>query len=497
MSEEVAPTPSRLPVYFETRPVGTIEVVEGGPRFVYDPAWLALKGAFAISLTMPLTAPIHDPKALLPWIVNLLPESAKTLSALKGALKDQRMSGPPDVIDLLFRMGRDTAGALSIGHPGTSIVENKWRRVPDDATLERILNELPLKPFLIGDEGVSMLLAGVQTKLAVAMQNGAVHIPIDGAPSTHVLKPDSDRLPGGVQNEAFCLTLAAKAGIPTPNVTTGTAGARSYLLVERYDRRHDGQRWRRLHQEDFCQALGYPPEELSRRLPGPVAARPCRRDAEAHADPGHGALRRPRHLQRDRLEHGFAREELFDHALGARCVDGTRLRHRLRRPLFQHHAQHGAEDRRPEARRPTRAKTLGEVRLGLRTLSFVGRAARPRDRRRRRSSRARRTSGSGSDARRGSCRARRRRGRGHDAQRELHIAPDGFARRLRRARTVDHSCTLTARSVPPEQLVRHAPLRQRERPPETVGFRLVASVLVPTFHPFTIPHVAGVGGLPR
>ncbi|WP_430649822.1 HipA domain-containing protein [Bradyrhizobium sacchari] len=40
---------------------------------------------------------------------------------------------------------------------------------------------------------------------------------------------------------------------------TGTAGERSYLLVERYDRRHDGKRWRRLHQEDFCQALGRPP----------------------------------------------------------------------------------------------------------------------------------------------------------------------------------------------------------------------------------------------
>jgi serine/threonine-protein kinase HipA len=253
-------TPTTLPVYYETRPVGTIEVVEGGPRFVYDQAWRDLKGAFPISLTMPLTGPIHEPKVLLPWVVNLLPESSKTLSALKGALKNQQMSGPPDVIDLLFRMGRDTAGALSIGHPGTSIVENKWRRVPDDAALERILNELPLKPFLIGDEGVSMSLAGVQTKLAVAMEGRVVHIPFDGAPSTHVLKPDSDRLPGLVQNEAFCLTLAAKAGIPTPNITTGIAGARSYLLVERYDRRHDGQRWRRLHQEDFCQALGYPPE---------------------------------------------------------------------------------------------------------------------------------------------------------------------------------------------------------------------------------------------
>src|ERR1700744_5686253 len=102
-------TPSRLPVYFETRPVGTIQVVEGGPRFVYDPAWLELKGAFPISLTMPLAKPTHETAVLLPWIVNLLPESTKTLSALKSALRDQRMSGPPDGIDLLFRMGRDTA----------------------------------------------------------------------------------------------------------------------------------------------------------------------------------------------------------------------------------------------------------------------------------------------------------------------------------------------------------------------------------------------------
>ena len=56
---------------------------------LYDPAWLALKGAFAISLPMPLTAPVHDPKALLPWIVNLLPEGPTPLRALQGAPKAQ------------------------------------------------------------------------------------------------------------------------------------------------------------------------------------------------------------------------------------------------------------------------------------------------------------------------------------------------------------------------------------------------------------------------
>ncbi len=105
-----------------------------------------------------------------------------------------------------------------------------------------------------------MSLAGAQSKLAVAVdEGGRICIPMNGSPSTHILKPDSPRLPGGVQNEAFCLTLARRMKIPTPDVTTGRAGKRTFLLVKRYDRTNVGGRWRRLHQEDYCQALGLPP----------------------------------------------------------------------------------------------------------------------------------------------------------------------------------------------------------------------------------------------
>jgi serine/threonine-protein kinase HipA len=166
---------------------------------------------------------------------------------------------PGDVIGLLSAIGRDTAGALSFGMPGgTSPVY--WRPVETPDGLERIIEELPRKPFLVGDEGVSMSLAGVQSKLAVALDEaGRICVPIGGAPSTHILKPDAERLSGGVQNEAFCLTLARRLKIPTPEVTTGKAGRRSFLLVQRYDRRQVRDRWRRVHQEDFCQALGKPP----------------------------------------------------------------------------------------------------------------------------------------------------------------------------------------------------------------------------------------------
>ena len=161
-----------------------------------------------------------------------------------------------DVIGLLSAIGGDTAGALSVGQPGRTS-SMRWRPVSTPEELEKIIEDLPNKPFLVGEEGVSMSLAGAQAKLAVAVnEDGRICIPMNGSPSTHILKPDSPRLPGSVQNEAFCLTLARRMKIPTPNVTTGQAGQRTYLVVKRYDRTNVSGRWRRLHQEDFCQALG-------------------------------------------------------------------------------------------------------------------------------------------------------------------------------------------------------------------------------------------------
>jgi serine/threonine-protein kinase HipA len=164
-----------------------------------------------------------------------------------------------DVIGLLSTIGGDTAGALSIGQPGrTGTVQ--WRPIATPEELETLIENLPNKPFLVGDEGVSMSLAGGQTKLAVAVDDaGRICIPMNGSPSTHILKPDAPRLCGSVHNEAFCLTLARRMKIATASITTGLAGKRTYLLARRYDRANVGGRWRRLHQEDYCQGLGKPP----------------------------------------------------------------------------------------------------------------------------------------------------------------------------------------------------------------------------------------------
>jgi serine/threonine-protein kinase HipA len=242
-----------LPLYAEEQLVAVIDSDREGPRLRYEAAWRTAAESFPVSLGMPLASPVYGPEIVVPWLMNLLPEG-EPLRAMTRALGVAR----DDVLGLIAETGRDLAGALTIGAPRAGEAPD-YREVASPTDLERIIAELPAKPFLVGDDGVSMSLAGAQEKLPVAWRDGAIAIPVNGAASTHILKPDNPRLAGSVQNEALCMVLARRCGLGAAPVITGLAGERSYLLVSRYDREVDGDAVRRLHQEDFCQALGRPP----------------------------------------------------------------------------------------------------------------------------------------------------------------------------------------------------------------------------------------------
>ena len=81
-----------LPVYFEQRLVGRIDVDKNGPGFTYNPDWVALRGAFPISITMPLKADRIASDVFLPWAANLLPESEqlRTLGPTSWIIADGR-----------------------------------------------------------------------------------------------------------------------------------------------------------------------------------------------------------------------------------------------------------------------------------------------------------------------------------------------------------------------------------------------------------------------
>ncbi len=242
-----------LPVFQDETMVATIKTDHGALRLGYEEAWRTDARAFPISLTLPLDRAEHEPHLVVPWLMNLLPEG-EPLRAMTRAMGVSR----DDILGLISQTGRDLAGALTIGRPRPS-GEAALLPISTNQALEQIIEGLPAKPFLVGDEGVSMSLAGAQDKLPLALVEGRLAIPTGGAASTHILKPDNLRLPGSVQNEALCMVLARRCGLPVAQVTTGVAGQRSYLLVTRYDRFKQDGRTVRLHQEDFCQALGRPP----------------------------------------------------------------------------------------------------------------------------------------------------------------------------------------------------------------------------------------------
>ena len=242
-----------LPVHYEDRLVAKISADTQATHLAYHNTWLSSPDRFPVSLAMPLRPEPYDGKLVLPWLMNLLPEG-EPLRAMTRALG----AAPEDVLGLIARTGNDLAGALSIASQQPQ-GEAGYRPIPDAEALQRVITELPARPFLVGEEGVSMSLAGAQGKLPVAVIDGQIAVPVNGAPSTHILKPDNPRLPGSVQNEALCMVLARRMGLDVAPVTTGVAGERGYLLVSRYDRTGTGSEVRRLHQEDFCQALALPP----------------------------------------------------------------------------------------------------------------------------------------------------------------------------------------------------------------------------------------------
>jgi serine/threonine-protein kinase HipA len=120
-----------------------------------------------------------------------------------------------------------------------------------------------------------MSLAGVHEKLLLTrMLGGSWGRPVEGTPSTHILKPEITEYPNTVENEAFCMRLAKHLGLPVSAVETTMMDGRRLIVVERYDRIvHADGTVERIHQEDFCQATAIPPERKYEEDGGPTLRR--------------------------------------------------------------------------------------------------------------------------------------------------------------------------------------------------------------------------------
>ncbi len=244
----------QLEVYLGLGHVGTLSRENGRLVFRYDRQWLDDPGSHPLSLSLPLREAPFDDAATRTWFGNLLPEG-DFLNAVARSLG--RSTG--DVFGLLVDLGGECAGAVSLLPPGQSPLEaGHYQRLSEDELYALVSSSPPL-PLLAGERGMRLSLAGAQNKVPVYIDETGIHKATDTLATTHILKPPiraAIALPHTVENEAFCMQLAGELGLVVPKALVGGVRDRSFYQVERFDRRRNQGRIERLHQEDFCQALG-------------------------------------------------------------------------------------------------------------------------------------------------------------------------------------------------------------------------------------------------
>lgn len=257
-----------LEVWLLGQSVGQLIQADGRLSFSYSPRWLQSPSAQPLSRSLPLRPEPFDDKATRPFFAGLLPEGDKR-KLVAMALQ----VSPQNDYALLNGIGGECAGAVTLLEPGqqpTGLTSEQYVRWLDDGELIAILDELPRRPMLAGKDGLRLSLAGAQDKLPVVFVNGHIGLPKQNTPSSHILKPAISAVEGSVYNEGFCMALAMRLKLSVASTSIRRVADRVYLLVERYDRlRQPDGSLQRLHQEDFCQALGVAPEYKYQNEGGP------------------------------------------------------------------------------------------------------------------------------------------------------------------------------------------------------------------------------------
>ncbi|MEZ5857363.1 MAG: type II toxin-antitoxin system HipA family toxin [Hyphomicrobiaceae bacterium] len=263
---------SVLHVILSGRVIGLVEQDRKGRlKFTYDDGWRAARGAYPLSISMPLAASEHGHDVIDAFLWGLLPDNELVLG--RWARKFQVSAR--NAFALISHVGEDCAGAVQFvreerlpavleGEKG----EIKWLDENNIAQRLKALRE-DHAAWRRPDDTGQFSLAGAQPKTALLLQKGKWGLPSGRIATTHILKPPTGNFDGHAENEHLCLTLARALGLPAAASTVMRFGEEVAFVTERYDRQITGRGIARIHQEDMCQALGLPPTKKYQNEGGP------------------------------------------------------------------------------------------------------------------------------------------------------------------------------------------------------------------------------------
>lgn len=252
----------KLHVLLEGRVIGNLQTSGGRMRFAYAEDWLTVPAAYPLSQSLPLRTSPHSGNNLSAFLWGLLPDNAHTIAHWSRRFKVSAV----DPAALLAYVGEDCAGAVQF------IREERLEEILAEDSLPPRVQWLTERDVALrmrhlireggaaresGEEGQSSLSGSLaKTAFFYDLELDRWGIPSGHTPTTHIFKPVSNGLDGFAENEHFCLCLARRIGLSSARSEWHFLRGIPTLVVARYDRVQIDGRWRRVHQENACQALG-------------------------------------------------------------------------------------------------------------------------------------------------------------------------------------------------------------------------------------------------
>lgn len=247
----------QLLVKYNNEQVGNLsQDVSGKISFVYYKTWIEKR--FPISISLPLREEVFQENECMSFFSGLLPEDALREKIARNLGVSSRND-----FALLKAIGGDCAGAITIGESDSLNKEHLEKL--DISGLKQIINSLKTSPMLAGEKNIRLSLAGAQRKLPIIYKEREFFLSHGDIPTTHIIKPPIDDIDHSVENEFFCLKLAASIGLPVVDADLIDIQDQKILLIKRYDRIIESEKTIRIHQEDLCQAMNVASENKYQR----------------------------------------------------------------------------------------------------------------------------------------------------------------------------------------------------------------------------------------
>lgn len=245
----------RLRVWANLLPMGWLGHAAAQYFFEYDLDWVNGSQSFPLAPQFPLGSEVYKGEAVKTFFANLLPEGAPLAEILnKMHLRNA------NTLEMIGAFGADLPGVFSVLPQGIepSSAQN-YAVITLESLSVRIQARHRNQPLLTSNQQSRMSLAGAQDKLGLRYdpQRDQLFDSIQGAPTTHILKPDSRLVkyqPSAI-NEYLCMKLAAAMQLNVPPVYLLKV-PETVFVVQRYDRKVVDGRVVCLHQMDGCQLLG-------------------------------------------------------------------------------------------------------------------------------------------------------------------------------------------------------------------------------------------------